>query len=58
MRALRAAATEPALAGFQRDVPILAAPLIDLLQGGPAEPVWHPAQHPGSTLSWGHCPGL
>ncbi|MER6920827.1 hypothetical protein [Streptomyces spiralis] len=35
-----------------RDVPVLAAPLVDLLRGGPAEPVWHPVQDPGSTVSW------
>ncbi|GHF21001.1 hypothetical protein GCM10014715_89080 [Streptomyces spiralis] len=52
IRALGAAATEPTLTSFMRDVPVLAAPLVDLLRGGPAEPVWHPVQDPGSTVSW------
>ncbi|WP_258382916.1 hypothetical protein [Streptomyces sp. NTH33] len=54
IRALRAAAADPAPAGFLRHVPVLAAPLVDLLKGGPAEPVWHPIQDPGSTVSWSH----
>ncbi|MFF4763329.1 replication-relaxation family protein [Streptomyces sp. NPDC001292] len=54
LKALRAAATDPALAGFLRDVPVLAAPLVDLLQGGPAEPVWHPVRGPRSIVSWSH----
>lgn len=45
--ALRAAAEDPAFTGFLRDVPVLAAPLIDVLESGPAEPVWHPRPGPG-----------
>ncbi|MEV5012026.1 replication-relaxation family protein [Streptomyces sp. NPDC055692] len=58
IRALRAAATDPALAGFLRNVPVLVAPLVEVLQGGPAEPVWHPVRDPGSTVNWSHSPGL
>lgn len=54
INALRAAATEPTLASFMRDVPVLVAPLVDVLQGGPAEPVWRPVRDPGSTVSWSH----
>ncbi|MEU6010870.1 hypothetical protein [Streptomyces sp. NPDC047453] len=52
IKALHAAATDPALAGFLREVPVLVAPLVDVLQGGPAEPVWRPVQDPRSTVSW------
>jgi hypothetical protein len=52
IRALRAAAADPALSGFLRDVPVLAATLADLLQHGPAAPVWHPVQNPDSHVSW------
>lgn len=45
---------ERALAGFLHHVPVPAAPLVDLLRGGPSEPVWHPVQNPGSTISWSH----
>ncbi|WP_234436335.1 replication-relaxation family protein [Streptomyces sp. NRRL S-813] len=58
IRTLRAAAEDLALTGFLREVPVLAAPLVDVLKGGPAEPVWHPVQDPGSTVSWTHSPGL
>ncbi|MFF4796024.1 hypothetical protein ACFY2M_41590 [Streptomyces sp. NPDC001276] len=58
IRALRAAAADLALAGFLRNVPVLVAPLVEVLQGGPAEPVWHPVQDPGSTVSWIHSPNL
>ncbi|MGX4694724.1 hypothetical protein [Streptomyces sp. JNUCC 63] len=54
IKALRAAAADPAPVGFLRDVPVLAAPLVDVLQGGPAEPVWRPVRDPGSTVSWVH----
>ncbi|WP_258308628.1 replication-relaxation family protein [Streptomyces sp. NWU339] len=56
--ALRAAAVNPAPAGFLRDVPVLVAPLADLLQGGPSEPVWRPVRDPGSTVSWSHSQSL
>lgn len=58
IRALRAAAADPALSGFLRNVPVLVAPLVEVLQGCPAEPVWHPVQDPGSTVNWSHSPGL
>ncbi|MFB7575488.1 replication-relaxation family protein [Streptomyces sp. NPDC056165] len=58
IKALRAAAADPALAGFLREVPVLVAPLVDVLQGGPAEPVWRPVQDPRSTVSWSHSPSL
>ncbi|MFI9601475.1 replication-relaxation family protein [Streptomyces sp. NPDC052043] len=56
IKALRAAAADLALAGFMREVPVLVAPLADVLQGGPAEPVWRPVRDPGSTVSWSHSP--
>ncbi|MGW7410295.1 replication-relaxation family protein [Streptomyces sp. NPDC054833] len=52
IRALRAAASELALSGFLRNVPVLAAPLVDLLQGGPSAPVWRPVQNPEHTVPW------
>ncbi|MFD4974346.1 hypothetical protein ACFWOI_30110, partial [Streptomyces sp. NPDC058424] len=58
IRALRAAAADLALSGFLRNVPVLVAPLVEVLQGGPAEPVWHPVRDPRSTVSWSHSPGL
>ncbi|MFE4425104.1 hypothetical protein [Streptomyces sp. NPDC056817] len=58
IKALRAAATDPTLAGFLPDVPILAAPLVDLFQGGPTEPVWHPVQDPEQRVSWSHSASL
>ncbi|MEV7738889.1 replication-relaxation family protein [Streptomyces sp. NPDC088921] len=48
--ALRAAARD--LVPFLHEVPVLAAPLTDLLQHGPAEPVWRPVQNPDSRVSW------
>ncbi|MFC9095274.1 replication-relaxation family protein [Streptomyces sp. NPDC057072] len=50
--ALRAAATTLALSGFLREVPVLAAPLTDLLQHGPSAPVWRPVQDPDQRASW------
>ncbi|MFB7574814.1 hypothetical protein [Streptomyces sp. NPDC056165] len=52
IKALRAAAADLALSGFLRNVPVLAAPLVDLLHGGPSEPVWRPVRDPGSTVGW------
>ncbi|MFF7551210.1 hypothetical protein ACFZCU_47615 [Streptomyces canus] len=48
--ALGAAAWD--LVPFLHEVPVLAAPLTDLLQRGPAEPVWRPVQNPDSRVSW------
>ncbi|MES4892210.1 replication-relaxation family protein [Streptomyces sp. NPDC096012] len=53
IRALRAAASDRALSGFLRNVPVLAAPLVDLLRGGPSAPVWLPVQHPDRRVPWG-----
>ncbi|MEV3913392.1 hypothetical protein [Streptomyces canus] len=50
--ALRAAARDLALFGFLQEVPVLTAPLTDLLQHGPAERVWSPVQTPDSRVSW------
>jgi len=50
--ALRTAAADPALAGFLRDVPAMAAALADLRNHGPSEPVWHPVQAPDRTVAW------
>ncbi|MFJ6393965.1 replication-relaxation family protein [Streptomyces sp. NPDC091972] len=50
--ALRAATRELALYAFLRDVPVLVAPLTDLLQAGPSAPVWRPVQAPGSRVPW------
>ncbi|MFJ2722796.1 replication-relaxation family protein [Streptomyces sp. NPDC087437] len=36
----------------------LAAPLVDLLHGGPSEPVWRPVRDPGSTVGWSQPPSL
>ncbi len=54
INALRAAARDPAVADFLRDVPVLAAPLVDLLRDGPSAPVWRPAQDPDQRVSWMH----
>ncbi|MFC7015527.1 hypothetical protein ACFQMH_28260 [Streptomyces viridiviolaceus] len=47
IHALGAAARDIALAGFLREVPVLAAPLTDLLRHGPAAPVWRPVHKVG-----------
>ncbi|MFF9803223.1 replication-relaxation family protein [Streptomyces rochei] len=56
INALRAAARDPAVAGFLRDVPVLAAPLVDLLRNGPSAPVWRPAQDPDRQVTWMQSP--
>ncbi|MEV5083023.1 replication-relaxation family protein [Streptomyces sp. NPDC056159] len=58
INALRAAAADPTLASFLREVPVLATPLVDLLHGGPSEPVWRPVRNPDSTVSWSQPPSL
>lgn len=45
------AAARP-LAPFLRDVPVLAAPLADLLQHGPSAPVWRPVHDPDQRVPW------
>ncbi|EFL37211.1 conserved hypothetical protein [Streptomyces griseoflavus Tu4000] len=52
--ALRTAARGHELAPFLRDVPILAAPLTDLLHHGPTAPVWRPVHHPDHRVDWIH----
>ncbi|GHB79157.1 hypothetical protein GCM10010377_81480 [Streptomyces viridiviolaceus] len=54
IQALGAAARDLALAGFLHKVPVLAAPMTDLLQHGPAAPVWRPVQDPDQRVSWMH----
>ncbi|KOV69039.1 hypothetical protein ADL00_11640 [Streptomyces sp. AS58] len=52
--ALHAAIQQPAPAGLVRDIPVLAAPLVDLLRDGPAATVWRPAHDPDQRVSWMH----
>ncbi|WP_432043495.1 hypothetical protein [Streptomyces cadmiisoli] len=52
--ALHAAVRQPAPAGLVRDIPVLAAPLVDLLRDGPAAAVWRPAHNPDQRVSWMH----
>ncbi|MGW0817062.1 replication-relaxation family protein [Streptomyces viridiviolaceus] len=52
--ALGAAARDVALAGSLRQVPALAAPMTDLLQHGPAAPVWRPVHNPDHRVGWMH----
>ncbi|WP_449351661.1 replication-relaxation family protein [Streptomyces shaanxiensis] len=50
--ALHAATRELALYDFLREVPVLAAPLVDLLRDGPAARLWRPVQAPDDRVSW------
>ncbi|MEU9190836.1 hypothetical protein AB0D14_41335 [Streptomyces sp. NPDC048484] len=52
VQALRAAARDTAAAGCLREVPVLAAPMADLLRDGPSAPVWRPAQNPDQRIAW------
>ncbi|MGW3151244.1 replication-relaxation family protein [Streptomyces sp. NPDC001177] len=52
IRALHAAASDLALSGFVRNVPVMAAPLVDLFHGGPSAPIWHPIHDPGRRVPW------
>ncbi|WP_328491308.1 hypothetical protein OHS59_44335 [Streptomyces sp. NBC_00414] len=54
VRALNAAAKDTAASGFPYQVPILSAPLTDLLREGPSAPVWRPVQTPTQKVSWMH----
>lgn len=54
VQALHAAARDTALAGFLREVAVLAAPIVDLLRDGPSAPVWRPVQAPDRHVSWMH----
>ncbi|MEU3620767.1 hypothetical protein ABZ725_52360 [Streptomyces sp. NPDC006872] len=40
------------LARFPYDVPVLVAPLADLVQHGPSAPVWRPVHDPGRRVRW------
>ncbi|MEU5485046.1 replication-relaxation family protein [Streptomyces mirabilis] len=50
--ALRAAARQLAPSRFLHDVPILAAPLADLLHHSPSAPVWRPVHDPDQRVHW------
>ncbi|MEU3343158.1 hypothetical protein [Streptomyces sp. NPDC006668] len=53
MRALHATTTEVAgLHGLLHAVPVLAAPLVDILRDGPSAPVRRPIQDPEQRVSW------
>ncbi|MFE5753783.1 replication-relaxation family protein [Streptomyces massasporeus] len=52
LNALRAAAHDPEVGVLLRDVPVLAAPMTDLLRHGPSSPVWHPVTDPDRRASW------
>jgi hypothetical protein len=50
--ALRAGAGQLAPSRFLHDVPILAAPLADLLHHSPSAPVWRPVHDPDRQVHW------
>ncbi|MFD8740911.1 replication-relaxation family protein, partial [Streptomyces sp. NPDC059618] len=52
IQALQAAAQADAVAGFLREVPVMAATFCDLLQHGPAAAMWRPVQRPEGRVSW------
>ncbi|MFF3876049.1 replication-relaxation family protein [Streptomyces sp. NPDC001978] len=52
IRALRAGAGLLAPSRFPYDVPVLAAPLADLLHHGPSAPVWRPVHDPDQRVPW------
>ncbi|MFI6358487.1 replication-relaxation family protein [Streptomyces sp. NPDC050743] len=54
IRALHAAAVDPAVAGFLHAVPVVAASLADLRNNGPSEPMWRPIRDPDRTVVWSH----
>jgi hypothetical protein len=54
LKALQAAARDIALASFLREVPVLATAMTDLLQHGPAAPVWHPVTDRDHRVDWMH----
>ncbi|MEU2929840.1 replication-relaxation family protein [Streptomyces sp. NPDC007251] len=54
IRALHAAAVDPAVAGFLHAVPVLAASLADLRNNGPSEPIWRPIRDPDRRVVWSH----
>ncbi|MGW5568182.1 replication-relaxation family protein [Streptomyces tendae] len=52
LTALQAAARQPTHTALLHEVPILAAPMTDLLRHGPTAPVWHPIGGPDQQLGW------
>jgi hypothetical protein len=50
--ALHAAARSQTPVAFRHEVPVLAAPLTELLRDGPAAPVWHHVLDPGRRVGW------
>lgn len=54
IHALQAATRDIALANFPRDVPVLAAPLTNLLQHDPTAPVWRPIHDSDHRVCWMH----
>ncbi|MFF3313005.1 replication-relaxation family protein [Streptomyces sp. NPDC002952] len=54
IRALHAAAGQLPPTGFGRTVPILAAPLADILRAGPSAPLWRPLHDPELRVGWMH----
>ncbi|MER5195650.1 replication-relaxation family protein [Streptomyces sp. NPDC002755] len=53
IRALHAATdVDLTVARFLREVNVLAAPMTELLQHGPAAVVWHPVRNPERRVSW------
>ncbi|MFI2207143.1 hypothetical protein ACH47Z_41975 [Streptomyces sp. NPDC020192] len=52
IHALRAGAGLLAPSRFLYDVPVLAAPLADLLHHGPSAPVWRPVHEPDLRVPW------
>ncbi|MEU9272722.1 replication-relaxation family protein [Streptomyces sp. NPDC048251] len=52
VRALHAADVDPSVALFLREAIVLAAPMTDLLQHGPAAAVWRPVRDPERRVGW------
>ncbi|MEU3982907.1 hypothetical protein AB0F77_22955 [Streptomyces sp. NPDC026672] len=50
--ALHAAAQDLTASPYLYDVPLLAAPLADLLQHSPSAPVWRPVHNPDQRADW------
>ncbi|MGW1728697.1 replication-relaxation family protein [Streptomyces sp. NPDC002306] len=52
--ALHTASRNLSVAAFLREVPAMAAPLVDLLHDGPSAPVWRPVLDPHRRIGWMH----
>ncbi|WP_331733916.1 hypothetical protein OHU34_46095 (plasmid) [Streptomyces sp. NBC_00080] len=52
LRALHTANLDLAVAHLLREVTVLAAPMTDLLQHGPAAAVWRPVRDPEQRVGW------